>query len=77
MNITDNTAALGAGERFVAGGSATIKTRLRQFAQAWTARRRRRREMDELALLSDHDLWDLGLGRSDVTSIMDGTYSRD
>jgi uncharacterized protein YjiS (DUF1127 family) len=43
----------------------------------WIARRRSRREAAALLAFSDRDLWDLGLSRSDIPGIMNGTYRRD
>jgi uncharacterized protein YjiS (DUF1127 family) len=44
---------------------------------AWTARRTRTRELRELSLFSDRELWDVGLSRSDILSIEQGVYRRD
>jgi uncharacterized protein YjiS (DUF1127 family) len=44
---------------------------------AFSERRRHAREMADLAAYSDHDLWDLGLSRSDLMSIERGTFRRD
>jgi len=46
---------------------------VRRF-QDW---RRRRRELSELMRLEDRDLADLGIGRGDFRSIVDGTYTRE
>jgi uncharacterized protein YjiS (DUF1127 family) len=43
----------------------------------WTARRARARELRELSLFSDRELWDVGLSRSDIMSIEKGVYRRD
>jgi uncharacterized protein YjiS (DUF1127 family) len=48
-----------------------------RLGAAWLARRKRAREIQELQAFSDRELWDLGLGRSDVRAIADGTYRRD
>jgi uncharacterized protein YjiS (DUF1127 family) len=45
------------------------------FAQA-AIRRRFRRDAAQLSRFSDRDLWDLGLSRSDLPSIAEGTYRR-
>ncbi|HET6608138.1 MAG TPA: DUF1127 domain-containing protein [Rhodopila sp.] len=44
---------------------------------AYAERRRHAREIADLAAYSDHDLWDLGLSRSDLMSIERGTFRRD
>ena len=43
----------------------------------WAAQRRRRRDAAVLLSFSDRELWDLGLSRSDIPRIVDGTYRRD
>jgi len=48
----------------------------RQVA-TFQAARRRARELHDLAMFSDRDLWDVGLSRSDLMSIEKGTYRRD
>jgi uncharacterized protein YjiS (DUF1127 family) len=40
-------------------------------------RRRRARELDTLRNFSDRELWDIGLGRSDVIGVVNGTYHRE
>jgi uncharacterized protein YjiS (DUF1127 family) len=37
----------------------------------------RDQEIQELAAFSDRDLWDLGLSRSDLMAISNGTFHRD
>jgi uncharacterized protein YjiS (DUF1127 family) len=57
-----------------------MAVRLRQTLRGvarWIARRRSRREAAALHAFSDRELWDLGLSRSDIPGIMDGTYRRD
>ncbi len=48
----------------------------RQFA-AWSAARRRARDVRDLSQFSDRDLWDVGLSRSDMMALEKGTFSRD
>lgn len=52
-------------------------TRLRRTISAWATRRRWAREVETLHAFSDKELWDIGLGRSDLMSISNGTFSRD
>jgi uncharacterized protein YjiS (DUF1127 family) len=47
------------------------------MATIWLARRRHAREAEVLHAFSDRELWDLGLSRSDIPGIIDGTYRRD
>jgi uncharacterized protein YjiS (DUF1127 family) len=44
--------------------------------EGWIARRRSRREAAALLAFSDRELRDLGLSRSDIPGIIDGTYRR-
>jgi uncharacterized protein YjiS (DUF1127 family) len=41
------------------------------------ARRQRSRDIQALAAFSDRELWDLGLGRSDLQAIINGSKCRD
>jgi uncharacterized protein YjiS (DUF1127 family) len=50
---------------------------LGRVAAFFAARRRRVQEAAILHGFSDRDLWDLGLGRSDIPGIINGTYRRD
>lgn len=50
--------------------------RLHDLRAGWMARRARRRELWDLYRLSDRDLWDMGLHRSDIPAIQDGTFRR-
>jgi len=54
-----------------------LKAGLRSILAARAARRRRAQEMQTLYSFTDRELWDLGLGRSDLPGIMNGTYRRD
>jgi uncharacterized protein YjiS (DUF1127 family) len=80
INISDDA-------QFIAGGPQPIVSRARawlarlqagpgRLGASWRTRRRRSREVQELAAFSDRELWDLGLGRSDLHAIASGTYRR-
>ena len=56
---------------------ARLRAALGRRGASWTARRQRSGEIEELAAFSDRDLSDLGLGRSDLQAIINGTYRRD
>jgi uncharacterized protein YjiS (DUF1127 family) len=56
---------------------ARLQAGLGHLGASWAARRRRTREVQELATFSDRDLRDLGLARSDLRAISDGAYHRD
>ena len=51
--------------------------RLDRLGSAWAARRKRARELRDLYRFSDRELWDVGLSRSDLPAIADGTYRRE
>jgi uncharacterized protein YjiS (DUF1127 family) len=48
-----------------------------RIAQVGTGRHRHARGLEDLYRMSDRELWDLGLSRSDFPAIEDGTYRRD
>ncbi len=54
-----------------------IPARIKQSIAFWLVKRRQAREIHDLLHFSDRELWDIGLGRSDIQSIIDGTYRRD
>ena len=54
-----------------------LQARLGRLGAAWTARRKRTREVRDLYLFTERELWDVGLSRFDVRAIADGTYRRD
>lgn len=53
-----------------------IGSYFRRLYAAWTTRRRRARDVAVLAGFSDRELWDIGLGRSDLMAIRTGHYRR-
>ena len=55
----------------------TIRTRLHDLGAWVAARRTRAREMRELHRFSERELWDVGLSRSDILAIEQGTFRRD
>jgi uncharacterized protein YjiS (DUF1127 family) len=44
---------------------------------AWLIRHRRQRDAQILRAFSDREFWDVGLSRSDISAIANGTYRRD
>jgi uncharacterized protein YjiS (DUF1127 family) len=48
----------------------SFTTTLRSSLQAWRLRRQQRRAMHELGRLSNHALKDIGIHRSEITSII-------
>ena len=54
-----------------------IATTLKRIGTTWAVRRRRMRDMQALYTFSDRELWDIGLGRSDLPAIENGSFHRD
>jgi uncharacterized protein YjiS (DUF1127 family) len=50
---------------------------LQRIVAAWIKRQRQAREMQALYRFNDRELWDIGLGRSDLPAIENGTFRRD
>jgi uncharacterized protein YjiS (DUF1127 family) len=80
MNISDDAQLIAAGAQPIVSTARTWRTRLQaglgRFGASWRTHRRRSREVQELAAFSDRELWDLGLGRSDLQAIANRTYRR-
>jgi uncharacterized protein YjiS (DUF1127 family) len=53
-----------------------LRTGLHRAAARWAAYWRRGQETAVLYGFSDRELWDLGLSRSDIPSVIDGSYRR-
>jgi uncharacterized protein YjiS (DUF1127 family) len=53
------------------------RTQINRFIAFVIARRQRARQLHELYSMSDRELWDVGLSRSDRLAIDEGTYRRD
>ena len=51
--------------------------RLSRLGAYWKGRRERARQIQELFGSSDRELWDMGLSRSDLREIVNGTYRRE
>jgi uncharacterized protein YjiS (DUF1127 family) len=65
------------GIRTVSAWLSRARAGLGRVAAYLAARRRRLQDAEVLHTFSDRDLWDLGLSRSDIPSIISGTYRRD
>ena len=80
MDLSKDSRLLFAGQQ-TARGTNVWPSRLRaglvRLGTSWTVRRRRAREIQQLQGFSDRELWDLGLHRSDLRAIINGTYRRD
>jgi uncharacterized protein YjiS (DUF1127 family) len=80
MNLSNSTYSL-AGDRSnraanVATGLSSVLAQWHRLVASVAAKRARNREMRELYRLGDRELWDLGLSRSDLLRIENGSYSR-
>jgi uncharacterized protein YjiS (DUF1127 family) len=54
-----------------------LQGRLDHLGAAWAGRRKRSREVRDLYVFTDRELWDVGLSRSDLPAIANGTYRRE
>ena len=81
MKLSEKARALSKGQqeavREVGVWLSWLQARLGRLDTAWTARRKRAREVRDLYLFTERELWDVGLSRSDLPAIADGTYRRD
>jgi uncharacterized protein YjiS (DUF1127 family) len=81
MNISENPLLFFVGKQQIARKISVwpfrLQARIGQIVASWMVRRKQAREARDLLNFSDRELWDIGLGRSDVQSIIDGTYRRD
>jgi uncharacterized protein YjiS (DUF1127 family) len=80
MNMSDDAQLIAEGPQPIASAAsawlARLPAGLGRLSASWRARRQRSREVQELAAFSDRELWDLGLGRSDLQAVANGTYRR-
>ena len=81
MNLSEEARALSKGQQETVREAGVwlswLRARLGHLDAAWTARRKRAREVRDLYLFTERELWDVGLRRSDLPAIADGTYRRD
>lgn len=54
-----------------------LATWFKNLNQKLQARRLEKQTYSELSRLSDRELWDMGIGRSDIRSIASGNFYRD
>jgi uncharacterized protein YjiS (DUF1127 family) len=80
MNIADDAPLIAAGPQPIVATArawlARLQARLGRLDASWRVRRQRSREVQELAAFSDRELWDLGLGRSDLQAVASDTHRR-
>jgi uncharacterized protein YjiS (DUF1127 family) len=81
MNLSEPARALSEGHQQVTREAilwlSWLQARLDRFGAPWVDRRKRAREIRDLYRFSDRELWDVGLSRSDLPAIADGTYRRE
>jgi uncharacterized protein YjiS (DUF1127 family) len=81
MSLSNNTWRLPSSQQQILPASSNWLSRLQaglfRIRTAWMSRRQRERDARLLRSLSDRELWDLGLGRSDISRVAKGTYRRD
>jgi uncharacterized protein YjiS (DUF1127 family) len=81
MNLSEDTWLASKGRQQVASPAIPWLVRLQagisRLRAGWRTRRQRTRDVASLYTFSDRELWDLGLSRSDITGISNGTYRRD
>lgn len=79
MSLSNDTYSISGGREKAVGGAwlSSVRARLHDLRAYWAVRQIRAREMQELNCFSDRELWDVGLSRSDLLSIEQGTYRRD
>lgn len=51
-----------------------LTTAIDRFAEVRAERRRRARDFQALSESTDRQLWDMGISRSDVASVVNGTF---
>lgn len=49
---------------------------LQRVLRTWAERRERARQLRELGMFSDRELWDVGLSRGDLFAVEKGVYRR-
>jgi uncharacterized protein YjiS (DUF1127 family) len=80
MSLSNNISIISSGQRNagdVGTWMSAVVGRLHRFGAYLAERRARSLEMDELSRLSDRELRDIGLSRSDTMSIEKATFRRD
>ena len=77
MNLSNNTYAISGGHHATWSWLSQIASRLHHMRENWAGRRARAREMQDLHRCSDRELWDMGLSRSDLLTIENGSFRRD
>jgi uncharacterized protein YjiS (DUF1127 family) len=77
MSLSNNTFVISGNHRATRPWLSQITERLQHLRATWADRRARAREMQDLYRCSDRELQDMGLSRSDLLTINNGTFRRD
>ena len=81
MNLSEDTWLVSVNKRQAIHAASVWLSRVQagfgRLAEFLATRHRRIQEAEVLYGFSDRDLWDLGLSRSDIPSIINGMYRRD
>jgi uncharacterized protein YjiS (DUF1127 family) len=81
MTISNNAHLIAEGGRKTAwdinAWLSQAQAKLQRMTAFWVARRQLARELNDLYRLSERELWDMGLSRSDFPAIEKGVYRRD
>jgi uncharacterized protein YjiS (DUF1127 family) len=77
MSISNNTYVYSGSDHAARPWLSHMTARLHDLRASWAQRRARAREMQDLYRCSDRDLWDMGLSRSDLMAIENGSFRRD
>jgi uncharacterized protein YjiS (DUF1127 family) len=78
MNLSEGVYLLTSHRQKAARGVGTLLfSALARMGADLAERLTRAREMRELHRFTDRELWDIGLSRSDIPSVEQGTYRRD
>jgi len=72
--MTATTLSAGAPSVFAPSTGSSLGSRLRAATAWFSSLLRRRAVIDELGSLSDHELADIGLSRSDIPRVFDGAF---
>jgi uncharacterized protein YjiS (DUF1127 family) len=81
VNLSENAWLMSATQKQAIHPASNVLSRIQaslyRISVLWAKRRQRTREAEVLFTFSDRELWDVGLSRSDIPGIIQGTYRRD
>jgi uncharacterized protein YjiS (DUF1127 family) len=76
MSASNNTFVVTGSHRPSRPLFSQLADRVQHWRAAWAHRRAHAREMQDLYRCNDRELWDMGLSRSDLMTIENGTFRR-